>query len=127
MTEAKPTQAFPIINKETVRQAFRDADDAASAAAINWINEALNQDRTLSPCMMLDLCGNAYLSFPDRRAKVFKLAKELGIAHSHGSVNINYRFKERQEHGLHVAAIKAAYEVLTNQYGYTVIRRDYID
>jgi hypothetical protein len=76
---------------------------------------------------MLDLCGNAFLKFRDKRSALYKACKKHGFE-SFGALDISYKLQGRQEHGLHVAAMKAALEVL-NQHGLgdQFILRDYID
>jgi hypothetical protein len=76
---------------------------------------------------MLDLCGNAFLKFRDKRSAFYKACKKHGFE-SLGALDISYKLQGRQEHGLHVAAMKGALEVL-NQHGLgdQFILREYLD
>ena len=62
---------------------------------------------------MLDLCGNAHLKFKDKRTKIYKQFAEAGHVDI-ASLSIPHKFQGRQEHGLHVACMRAALKSLTD-------------
>ena len=78
---------------------------------------------------MLDNCGNAHLQFKDARTATFKAFKRAGFIRGTGNkvVEIQHRYKPRQEHGLQIACVEAAEQVF-KQHGITDVRVwDYID
>lgn len=59
---------------------------------------------------MLDLCGNAHVQFKDKRSKIYKDFVKQGLVRSTGNavVEIEHKWKRRQEHGLQMVCAKAA-------------------
>jgi hypothetical protein len=87
----------------------------------------LNGKRLSESTYMLDLCGGAYVEFRDARKKAFKQFEKAGMIRHGSTINIHHKFRGRQEHGLHLACMEAAKDVLVT-YGITDVRvRDYID
>lgn len=116
---------------DEVTAIMKEANEAAQKGAQIWLDVArskgpeyqVGQADLLTGEMigepigyLLDLCGNAYLKFRDRRSLNFRAFNKIGQADREGIVNVNYKLQGRQEHGLHIAAHRAALEVF-NKYG----------
>lgn len=65
---------------------------------------------------MLDCCGNAHLRVRDKRSKLYKGLKALGLVRGSGYavVEIHHNYRMRQEWGLHEACIGAAKRVFND-------------
>lgn len=100
---------------------LREASRAAEQAAGEWL---ANAKPTFTVCgtTLLDVCGHARIKSASRRgSKIDKAIVDTG-----GCIKIHYSQKGRQEYGLHVAAAKAAANVLQNA-GIPCVVWDYID
>ena len=118
-------QEFNVILKE--------ANEAAEKASCEWLAHATSagpkyavyssfsiDDNGVEVGTMLDVCGNAHITVKDKRTVFSKLLNKYYMKvdpwqakRSNQTVLIDYSNKYRQEYGLHVAAAKAALEVLT--------------
>jgi hypothetical protein len=118
------------------------ATEAANAAGDLWLANAKpkyavhNADPlTGQPIgkpidVMLDVCGNSHVQVADKRSKFYKAFKKMGIIRSgydNGVVEINHKFKMRQEYGLAFACATAAKNSLIDS-GVTGLRLwSYVD
>jgi hypothetical protein len=118
---------------------YEEAIQAASDAANKWLSEAkprfevysadLAGNRLGPSSYLLDNCGGAYIYFKDKRKRAFKQFKAAGFLKKTFSetLSLHYTGWQRQEHGLHVAACRAALQVFTNHGIQGLALRDYID
>jgi hypothetical protein len=109
--------------------AIHAAEAAASDAAEAWLDKALSRGPAFSvhqadavtgkpgPSIgtMLDVCGNAWIRFTDKRDNFYKYVKRVSRDNYHNSVPLLYKHAARQEMGLHEAAIRAAMDVLKSR------------
>lgn len=116
-------------------QITKEATEAANAAGDVWMNNAKPKFQPVDALTghryepMLDNCGNAHLQFSDKRSKNYKMFVTLGLVRKSGNgvIEINHKFRGRQEHGLHMACAEAAKKVF-EKHGITDVRIwDYID
>jgi hypothetical protein len=110
------------------RKILLEAEFAATAEAIAWMNQADPTGIKRKNYQMLDLCGNAYIRFKDKRSVHYKAFKKLGLLSASGTaLYLHHSYESSQAHGLHVAAYKAGLAVLKSN-GITDIQvHDYID
>ena len=124
-----------------IQAMLTEATEAANAAGTKWLAEAKPKyavfstdlfGRRTSPDTdyLLDLCGGAYLTFRDKRSSAYKAFKKAGEIRSEYSatIDIDHKFRGRQEHGLAVVCMQAAKEVL-ERHGLSgqILLKDYID
>jgi hypothetical protein len=120
-----------------VKRIIELAIENANAAGDLWLANAkphyefyasdLAGNRLSESTYMLDLCGGAFIEFRDARKKAFKQFEKAGMIRYGSTIDIHHKFRGRQEHGLHLACMEAAKDVLVT-YGITDVRvKDYID
>ena len=103
------------------RAVLREASRAAEQAAQEWLANA-QPKFIVCGTKLLDACGNAHIKSAARKGSKIDKA----IVASGGYIEIGYSQRGRQEHGLHVAANKAAAKVLQDA-GIPCFVWDYID
>lgn len=105
---------------KTPLQIVQEATVAANLAGDEWMQKATPKFTPVNAISgykyppMLDLCGNAYVRFIDKRKKSYKDFVKANLVRSSGNgvVEIQHNYRFRQEHGLHVACAEAALAVL---------------
>jgi hypothetical protein len=119
----------------TPQEILQEAREAANAAGDEWMAKASPKFAVTNAFTgrlegtMLDLCGNAHLQFRDKRSKNYKqfVKAELVRQTGNGVIELDHKYRYRQEHGLHMACVRAAKAVL-EKHGITDVRIwDYID
>lgn len=114
-------------NAASVSMLMVEMRTAADEAANAWLEAAINRGPKYAvhnadltgnlkgPAIgtMLDVCGNAWLEFTDKRSKLYRAFKAAGyVSRSGNNVDIPYTHRFRQEMSLHEAAISAAQNVM---------------
>lgn len=115
------------------QEIYNEACAAAQVAAQEWLTNAEAagdkwkvMNGTQEVGRMLDLCGNAYIQLRDKRTAFARWAAVNCVAH-YESLDLPYPLRSRQEHGLHIAAMRAALKVLTEAGIEKLAFRSYID
>lgn len=114
-------------------EAIDVATQAANAAGVNWVSERIagkdmvlvvtedrafivdNAGNRLNP--MFDLCGGASIQLRGKRSAIYKWLKKTQPDRQHYSLSINTKFGGWQDMDLKVTMIRAAFKVLSEQYG----------
>ena len=122
---------------DAVADLMDKARAAANAAGAAWLaaatprysvhQETLDGHRGPAVGTMLDLCGGAYIKFTDRRCSDFKSFKRANAIRHESTVDLIHMFRGRQEHGLNVACMEAAYKVFKDAGISNITVKDYID
>ena len=119
----------------TPQEIVQEAVAAANAAGDAWMASASPKFAVTDAFTgrvqgtMLDLCGNAHLQFRDKRSRNYKqfVKEDLVRKSGNGVIELEHKYRYRQEHGLHMACVRAAKAVL-EKHGITDVRIwDYID
>jgi hypothetical protein len=98
--------------KLSVAEKIQIAGQAALVAGQQWINEREPELEILKSGVMYDLCGNAHVRFRDKRRRDYKEFKAAGYVSTCDVIEIPYRWKHRQEHGLQLVCAQAAKSAL---------------
>jgi hypothetical protein len=116
-------------------EAIEAATNAANEAGVRWVLEHLEArgeglilkvtetnayitdaaGNRVNP--MLDLCGGASIQLKGKRSGIYKWLKKTEPERQHYSLHIDHKFGGWQDMGLKVEVIRAAYNVLREQYG----------
>ena len=97
-----------------VNNLILEAVEAANNAGDLWMQNAKVQFAVLDGDTvvgaLLDVCGNSYIRFTDRRTKAYKVFDKHGAV-SNGTIHVPHKYVYRQEYGLQRACASAALQV----------------
>lgn len=118
----------------SVTQMVQEATEAANQAGTAWLEKATVRFNVFNANMagkavgnplgqMLDVCGNAHVQFSDKRSSFYKQFVKADLVRRSGNavVEIQHKFKSRQEYGLATACAEAARKKL-EEHGITGLR-----
>lgn len=117
-----------------VTRVMTEALEAANKAGDEWVAKTLGVTVEELPQIdyrgkMLDLCGNAYIKFTDKRTKVYKEFKARGFVRGYEETTIDiwHKHSANQAHGLAVKCANAMLAVFKAHGINCVSVYDYID